>query len=409
MSGLGAGWIGRSARRAAALAWGLCLGAPAFADNAGKPMTFEWGTVFGDSQAIFADGDFTPETPAALRAFLARSDYSPETRIYLNSLGGDLAAGMEVGRIIRNAHLSTGVARSRPDPTSDAPVDLYAYSRTYPGYCISACALAFLGGVSRQVDPASTYGVHQVSMNCIDRVRARATFPWVLLPNVTYCPELHEALSLVQEASGAVVQYAQTMGADPAFLAEMSKAGPDAVNPLTPEQLEAYRINFKMRTETWSYETDANGEFFLRHTQGDEWKEDRVEFYCDRADGPRLFVWVVHDTRRSRGRVNPQEIVDLASRGLTVLWRLPAGEAGAPDVRSLQLQPYEMIQPPKVTEFENVTFTLDASQRFLDVLTTAETIEIASSEPEARVGLPFTFASIRLQHDKIDGMVRSCR
>ena len=46
----------------AALA-GVMLGAsPARAD---EPMTFEWGTVYGDVQAIFASGEFTPETPAA--------------------------------------------------------------------------------------------------------------------------------------------------------------------------------------------------------------------------------------------------------------------------------------------------------------------------------------------------------
>ena len=39
---------------------------PAHADNSGKPMTFEWGVVYVDTPAIFADGDFTPDTPAAL-------------------------------------------------------------------------------------------------------------------------------------------------------------------------------------------------------------------------------------------------------------------------------------------------------------------------------------------------------
>ncbi len=397
--------------RPAAMACALLLFAsPAVADNAGKPMTFEWATTFGDSQAIFGDGDFTPQTPAALRAFLARSTYTPETRVYLNSLGGDLAAGMEVGRIIRDAHLGTGVARSTPAAGAETQVDLHAYSRTYPGYCISACALAFLGGTSRIVQPGSTYAVHQVSMNCVERDAARARFPWVLLANVTYCPELKEALSLVQEASGAVVQYVQTMGANPVFLTEMSKAGPDAINPLSEEQLDAYRINFVMRTESWDYLTDTHGQFFLRHTQGDEWKEDRIEFFCDRSDGPRLFLWVVHDTRRSTGRADPRAIVDLAARGLTILWQLPAQEGGsAPEVRTSLVQSYEMIQPPQVTEYENVTFTIDASQRFLDVLTTADRFEIASTDPDPETGIPFSYASVQLVHDKIEGMVRACR
>ena len=39
----------------------MLLGAPAAV--ADQPMTFEWGTVFGDVPAIFADGEFTPENP----------------------------------------------------------------------------------------------------------------------------------------------------------------------------------------------------------------------------------------------------------------------------------------------------------------------------------------------------------
>ena len=140
----------------AALAAAAALSAAAWAqtaraaDNAGKPMTFEWGTVYGDTPAIFADGDFTVDTPDALRAFLKRSIYTPDTVIYLNSLGGDLGAGMEVGKVIREAHLNTGVARNTRDPAQANTIDLDAYSRVYPGYCVSACSLAFLGGVSRE-------------------------------------------------------------------------------------------------------------------------------------------------------------------------------------------------------------------------------------------------------------------
>jgi hypothetical protein len=86
-----------------AAAWVLAP-LPALADNSGRPMTFEWGVVYGDQPAIFADGDFTPETPAAFRSFLQRSAQPTRDRsIYFNSLGGDLSAGMELGRLVRRA------------------------------------------------------------------------------------------------------------------------------------------------------------------------------------------------------------------------------------------------------------------------------------------------------------------
>jgi hypothetical protein len=404
-------WAGRFAALAAAAALSAgAWGQSARVDNAGKPMTFEWGTVYGDQQAIFADGDFSLDTPQALRAFLKRSVYTPDTVIYLNSLGGDLGAGMEVGQIIREAHLNTGVARNTRDPSQANTIDLDAFSRVYPGYCVSACSLAFLGGVSRDVRSGSTFAVHQVKINCVDKRKARLQFPWVVMPNIDYCPELDEALSMVQIASGAVVEYVRSMGADPIFLTEMSKAGPNTINPLTEEQLNAYRINFTMRTESWSYETDAQGQFFLQYRQGDEWKEDRVELFCNRTAAPRLHLWLVHDTRRSTNREDAKRIVELAEKGVSVFWQLDAPrQDGFADVRSVMLQPYEIIEPPKVTEHENVTLTIDVSQRFLDILSGATRFQITTTEPDGASASGFNLISLNLDRDKVAGIVRSCR
>ena len=424
----GHSWRG-SLRLAIALAIVLGPAPLALADNAGRPMTFEWDITPSGAPAIFADGDFTPQTPAALRAFLAHTAYTPETRIYLNSLGGDLAAGMEVGRIIREAHLNTGVARAVHDPNMTPPASAPASAdkpapsvldtaaigappsvSTEPGYCVSACTLAFLGGVARKVETGATYAVHQVKMECVDRRRAREQYPYVALPNVNYCPDLPQALSMVQSANGAVVEYVRSMGADPIFLTEMAKADPTTLNPLTEDQLNAYRINFTLRSDSWSYETDKDGQFFLRHSQGDEWKEDRVELFCDRARGPRLFMWVVHDTRRSTGRADAHHIVDLAAGGLTVDWELtqPLSD-GSPDRRSVQLQPYEIIEPPTVTEYENVKMTIDVSQRFLDVLATAKNFRISTTDFESGSPAGFDLISLDLDRGKIAGIERSCK
>ncbi len=407
---VGRNWIARARLLLAAAVGLVALAAPARADNAGRPMVFAWGVVYGAQKAIFGDGDFTAETPAALKTFLRRSAYSPDTRLYLNSLGGDLAAGMEVGRIIREAHLNTGVARNTRDPKDIGTLDLNANSRVYPGYCISACTLAFLGGVSRQVDAGATYAVHQVAMNCVDRREASQKFPWVVMPNITYCPDLNEALSMVQIASGAVVEYVRSMGADPIFLTEMSKANPNTINPLTQQQLDAYRINFTLRSESWAYETDSEGQFFLSHTQGDEWKEDRVELFCDRTGAARLFMWLVHDTRRSTGRIDPQQIVDLARGGLSVSWELPTtGPGGVPETRTVTLEPYEIISQPGVTQYDNVTATIDLSQRFLDVITKAETFTVSTTDKLQGSTDGFSLITLDLDRDKIAGMLRACR
>lgn len=387
----------------------ILLGAPAA--MADQPMTFEWGTVFGDVPAIFADGEFTPETPAALQAFLKRSSQAtPDTMLYFSSLGGDLTAGMEVGKIIRAANLNTGVARNTRNPADANTIDLDSFSRVYPGHCVSACSLAFLGGVKREVRPGSIFAVHQVSMNCVDKRKALSQFPWVAMPNVNYCPELNEALTMVQIANGEVVAYVRSMGVDPIFLTEMSKAGPETINALSEEKLREYKIVYEYKTENWEFETDAQGQFFLRYRQGNQWKDDKVEIFCNRTNAPRLYLWLVHDSRRSTGTVDAQRIVDLASKGLTVFWQLDAQRPdGFADIRSVALQPYEIIDPPKVTEHGNIQLTIDLSPRLLDVITGATLFQIATTEPDTNGVTGFNLISINLDRDKLSGIVRSCR
>ena len=97
MAGLHRGFEGFAAAIAAALLASAPAGAQrASADNAGKPMTFEWGAVYGDVPAIFADGDFTVDTPDALRAF-------HRSMMETKSLGFDTlkAAQWEQGRAVR--------------------------------------------------------------------------------------------------------------------------------------------------------------------------------------------------------------------------------------------------------------------------------------------------------------------
>jgi hypothetical protein len=405
------GRIGKLARMLGILAaWGFAA-LPAHADNSGKPMTFEWGVVYGDTPAIFADGDFTPDTPAALKSFLTRSGQPTRDRmIYFNSLGGDLSAGMEVGKLVRKAELNTGVARNSRDPGQANLIDLDFNSRVYPGHCVSACSLAFLGGVKREVKPGSIFAVHQVSMNCVDKRKALKSYPWVAMPGVNYCPDLNEALTMMQVANGVVVEYVRSMGVDPIFLTEMSRAGPEAINTLPEDKLREYRIIYEFRTESWEFQTDAQGQFFLQYLHGDQWRRDKVEIYCNRTNAPRLYLWLVHDVNRANGPIDGQKIVDLASRGITAFWQMDAQTPdGFADVRSIALQPYEIIDPPKLTERGHVALTIDLTPRFLDVLSGAARFQIVTTEPDGQTGQGFNLITMNLDRDKLSGIVRSCR
>lgn len=402
---------GRLSSIAAKLLAGLAcwtLGAPVAL--AQKPMTFEWGTVYGDTPAVFADGEFTPDTPAAMRAFLKRSTFTPETMVYFSSLGGDLSAGMQVGRIIRENRLNTGVARNTRDPSEANTIDLDAYSRVYPAYCVSACSLAFLGGVKRDVRPSSIFAVHQISMNCVDRRKALSQFPWVAMPNVNYCPDIADAVTMVQVANGEVVAYVREMGVDPIFLTEMSRAGSDAINALPEDKLREYRIVYELKTESWEFETDNAGQFFLRYKQADLWKSDKADFYCNRTGAPRLYMWLVHDSRRSTGPIDAQRVVDLSAKGLSIFWQMDGQRPdGFADIRNITLQPYEIIEQPKVTEHGNIQMTIDLSPRFLDIITGASKLQVITTQPDTNGVTGFNFVSMNLDRDKLSGIVRSCR
>jgi len=395
----------------AALAVWLMAGLPARAQETGRPMTFEWGVVYGDQPAIFADGDFTTETPAAFRSFLARSGQPTRDRtVYFNSLGGDLSAGMEVGRILRRMELNTGVARNSRDPAQANLIDLDFNSRVYPGHCVSACSLAFLGGVKREVKPGSIYAVHQVSMNCIDKRKALSQFPWVPMPHVNYCPDLDEALTMLQVANGVVVEYVRSMGVDPIFITEMSRAGPEAINALPEDKLKEYRIAYEFRTESWEFQTDSAGQFFLQYLHGDQWRRDKAEIYCNRTSAPRLYLWVVHDTNRANGPIDGQRVVDLAAKGLSAIWQMDAQTPdGFADVRNVTLQPYEIIEPLKVTERGHIALTIDLTPRFLDVLSGANRFQIITTQPDNNSGQGFSLITMNLDRDKLSGIVRSCR
>ena len=100
---------------------------------------------------IYLDGEIDAATPKRLSHVL--STIPPGAiSISFNSSGGNLVAGMELGRIIRRYGASTSIGVR--DPKS---------SLLQPGQCFSACSLAFLGGSYRHLKKGSKYGVHRVS------------------------------------------------------------------------------------------------------------------------------------------------------------------------------------------------------------------------------------------------------
>src|SRR6266498_4586744 len=132
--------------------------------NVSKPMTFRFyqenwgsGTIF----YILAEGTITSETPKQFYQFarkLLDSDDERPDFVFFNSLGGSLAAGLEMGKMIRRLGLNTLVGGKYKAIGKALHSQVTTVNN---GVCYSACAYAFLGGVGRRVTESGTFGVHQ--------------------------------------------------------------------------------------------------------------------------------------------------------------------------------------------------------------------------------------------------------
>ena len=90
-----------------------------------------------------------------LPAFLEAAKKLPEgSTILMSGYGRDLSSGVVVGEIIRQRKLHTWVGRIGKKHSSKNGF----YVKT-KGVCLSACAIAFAGGVNRQIDAEDKFGV----------------------------------------------------------------------------------------------------------------------------------------------------------------------------------------------------------------------------------------------------------
>jgi hypothetical protein len=209
--------------------------------------------VFRDTALVYLDGRIDPGAPERLSRVL--DGVGGKIAVWLNSPGGNLFAGMQLGRIIRQHGASTHIIDHRT---------------LRPGECYSACSLTFLGGVYRFNDNAGRYGVHRASLgpgpDDVDRG---------------------------QDFSSAVGSYLREMGVDTRLLDLWQKARPDEMYVLSGREAEDLGVVNNGRTPPeWRIAAGAG-----RHRRNG----DGVLFLRRQADRPRF------ELRRSgQGRRAPR-------------------------------------------------------------------------------------------------------
>ncbi|SNS03255.1 hypothetical protein [Antarctobacter heliothermus] len=187
------------------------------------PMWFKSvsnGGNCADCGWTIAEGEITKDTPDIFRAFLAEHPWVRE--IVFHSPGGNLGAALELGRIIRENELSTGIGRAEG---GSGPW----YVMTKGGICNSACAFAFLAGGARTAyeDPdkgfaprTGTLGMHQF-----------------FTPNGQEIPTAQ-----TQQIMGQVLLYVLEMGINAEILSIASKTPADAMHVFSSGELAALGI-----------------------------------------------------------------------------------------------------------------------------------------------------------------------
>jgi len=200
------------------------------------PMTFRYVSNGGNCNGcewVAAEGVITQDTPADFRRFMANRAYKLD--IVLSSSGGNLIAGMELGREIRKRGLFTSVGRSIPFRLPGLPEK--EFYRVEDGLCASACALAFLGGVERRGGPV---GFHQASLALPPGETERLLVP------------LGGGLSAGQLLAGVMVAYTMEMGVDPRVISLAMATPPTDLYVLTPADAKRLRVvTTRQEDPTW--------------------------------------------------------------------------------------------------------------------------------------------------------------
>ena len=230
------------------LAGALATTATAVIGEGNAPMTVtvvprsESG-AFSDTTLVYLDGRIDADTPDRLAKALDTA--KGKVAIWLNSPGGNLFAGMQLGRLIRKRDASTHIINSRT---------------LRPGECYSACSLAFLGGVYRFGDHGARYGVH------------RASFEGGATAGQG---------DLAPELSAAIKSYIREMGVDARLFDLWVKAGPDEMYVLSQRQAKDLGVvNNGRNPPAWSIASFPGGTMLQgRQTTADG--SGMVYFSCD--------------------------------------------------------------------------------------------------------------------------------
>jgi hypothetical protein len=312
-----------------------------------------------DTIYIYASGVIDPDAASRFQTLVADSKFPAGSNVFFNSPGGNLLAGINLGRQIRADGFYTYVNAANG-------MDSYGTPSRKAGLCASACTLAFLGGRFRYIDANSVYAVHRF-----------------------YSPTAEtDGVDIAQILSAAIVQYMRDMGVDPGLFTLMTEGGRTDVVIPTREQLLALNVvNNGAEKSVWTIESIPQG-IYLKGEQNTIWGDNKLLFSC--VPNKTIEIMAIFPTRGREELIRDEGADGLLIDGNVV--RIAANAA-------------------KFLGFKNgtaaVLFTLDASlmKRVLAAHTIGASMQFAYDAPTFDGVADFDFSG-GLQ--KIGGLITDC-
>ena len=229
--------------------------------------------LFGDAWRIYADGFIDSEAANRLEGIIKENNISPYSVIYLDSLGGSLFGGIELGRVIKKYGLSTSVGSNvgRTERQHES------------ARCFSACALAYLGGTFRYFSDRHAFGVHR--FYSVDR--------------------FEDGEDRAQIISAYILNYLKEVGTPEQFFIEMTRAGPRDMVLLSKAELERIGVvNNGFEAARWSLEAlpEPYSALYLKGERDTRYGMNKFLMLCEPEKG-ELFLHIIFDPQGRQDEV----------------------------------------------------------------------------------------------------------
>lgn len=267
---------------------------------------------------IAADGEIMEGDAQSLLDYIEANEIDYQKLIIINSPGGNVAAAIELGNLVRQRRMRIMVAKTIDYEAEGAGRTFQSYKG---GLCASACVFVLMGGEVREIAEDSMVGVHQFA------------------PDMDELGSIASTTSSTQSILAMLQAYAAGMGVNPVVLALASSTSPEDMLWLEQQQMERLNLvtsrNYKSEAE-WELRP-AGGQLLARASQeqtngrttnlvvdcqyiyfGFEVSSTRIDDIAASIRGAQL---TLDDTPWSM----PLTVVDVSARDKIILVRIEGG------------------------------------------------------------------------------------